>query len=397
MSTVELAAGPRRVTSRWQHRLGTIGVVALCWAAGMLLLGQTLSEKYPDLDAMTSRQNTFVGLDLVIGTIACLLLPVVRCRRPRRAALAALVIAATTVLSSFGFAAVCYVLVAVGDWRERRWLVAVDVAVVAGTLGYLVVVPGEHLTGGEILLLLGLVAALNLWGMYRGSRRALAASLRERADGLEREHRARLAQARAEERTAIAREMHDTLSHRLAVISLHAGGLSVRPDLAPGQVTQTATLIQQTAQDASEELRSLLTVLRSDDGDRGEPLTVASLDEVLQAARGQGDVTLQLDDQVREQLSRLSPQASAALAHALREGLANAAKHAPGLGAHVALTADGEGMRLGITNPLSASPSVLAGGYGLVGLAERLAMAGGWLRHGVERQEHRLEAWVPWN
>ena len=74
------------------------------------------------------------------------------------------------------------------------------------------------------------------WGMYLGSRRELIWTLRHRAERAEAEQELRVAQARANERARIAREMHDVLAHRISQISMHAGALAFREDLTPDEM-----------------------------------------------------------------------------------------------------------------------------------------------------------------
>ena len=77
--------------------------------------------------------------------------------------------------------------------------------------------------------------------MYIGSRRELIWTLRHRAERAESEQELRVAQARANERARIAREMHDVLAHRISQVSMHAGALAFREDLTPEQVRVSAT------------------------------------------------------------------------------------------------------------------------------------------------------------
>ena len=78
------------------------------------------------------------------------------------------------------------------------------------------------------------------WGMYIGSRRELIWTLRHRAERAEAEQELRVAQARANERAGIAREMHDVLAHRISQISMNAGALAFREDLTADQMRANA-------------------------------------------------------------------------------------------------------------------------------------------------------------
>src|SRR5690606_14967994 len=77
--------------------------------------------------------------------------------------------------------------------------------------------------------------------------------------------RSRQDRAIAEVRRGIARDMHDSLSHHLSVIAMYSGALSVRQDLDPDEVRESARLIADAARRSGVELREVLTMLRSDD------------------------------------------------------------------------------------------------------------------------------------
>lgn len=112
----------------------------------------------------------------------------------------------------------------------------------------------------QVLTLLVFVVLPVVSGAFIGARRDLLASLRERAERAETEQQLRTEQARAAERTRIAREMHDALGHRISLVALHAGGLEV--SATSPQVTRSAELIRTTAHEALQDLREILGVLR---------------------------------------------------------------------------------------------------------------------------------------
>ena len=235
--------------------------------------------------------------------------------------------------------------------------------------------------------------------MYIGSRRELLASLRERAETAESEQAARLAQARTAERTRIAREMHDVLAHRISMVTMHAGALSYRDDLTPEQVRETAGIIQENSHQALAELRQVLGVLREGPGDadpeRPQPSAV-DLPALLEDARESGmNVSGDLGpvDSIPDLLGRTAYRV-------VQEGLTNARKHAPDTLVSVALSGGpGDGLTIEVRNPLRiGSPlDVPDSGLGLVGLAERAALAGGRLHHGVTAdREFALTVWLPW-
>src|SRR4051812_30446770 len=120
---------------------------------------------------------------------------------------------------------------------------------------------------------LGLTAPPILLGLYVGARRRLMESLRERADSLERElqllaERAeeRAEWARGEERTRIAREMHDVVAHRVSLMVVHAAALQAVARKDPEKAVKNAALVGDMGRQALTELREMLGVLRTGDG-----------------------------------------------------------------------------------------------------------------------------------
>lgn len=394
---------PVPATRRLVRPLATLLLAVGCWAVGLVLFGIGLEADGIDLDHTTDHQAVRIWLDILGGLVGSPLVAGVRSRRRRRAFAASLLMAVAAAASLWALPAFAWAVVSVSSWRSRWHVVVLDALALLSATASLPLLLGQRPSVTDVVVMVVMLVALNLWGLYRGQRAALVDAYRERALGLEREaraaereHQARLAQVRADERAAIAREMHDTLSHRLAVIALHAGGLASRPDLPPERVTETATLLADVARQGSEELRTLLTVLR-DPADRANAVGIDEAPRLVAEARALGlDVTLHCDDELAGRLPSLAPHRSAALAQALHEGLANATKHAPDQHVTATLAGDGDGVCLEVANAVSSRPVGLAGGFGLVGLDERLRLAGGTLRHGVADGRHELVAWVPW-
>jgi signal transduction histidine kinase len=124
-----------------------------------------------------------------------------------------------------------------------------------------------------VLVAVGLAVPPVLFGLYVGARRRLVESLRERADGLERElsllsllaEKAgeRVERARMEERTRIAREMHDVVAHRVSLMVVHAAALRSVVLSDPQRAVHSAELLGDMGRQALDELRQILGVLRN--------------------------------------------------------------------------------------------------------------------------------------
>ena len=237
-------------------------------------------------------------------------------------------------------------------------------------------------------------------GAYVGARRDLMVSLRDRAERAEAERELRSEQARLGERSRIAQEMHDVLAHKVSLIALHAGGLEVNPAVGPEKVEGSARLIRETARQAMEDLREVLGVLRSDvsvDGADLAPVPRASdLQRLVRESRDAGvSVTgeFTLPDDVPVLVGRT-------VYRVVQESLTNVHKHARGASTEVFVYGvRGDGVTVRVTNvrPVAAGSLLPGAGAGLVGLRERVQLAGGRLATGPTAEGGwRVEGWLPW-
>lgn len=222
-----------------------------------------------------------------------------------------------------------------------------------------------------------------LWGSYVGARRDLLESLRERAARAEEERELRAAQARTAERSRIAREMHDVLAHKVSLIALQAGALEVNSDTTAGNVEQAAAEIRTTARETLEDLRGVLGVLRGSDS---EPLVpqpgLADLRRLVERSRiGANEATLELDldgagpTKVPDALGRTAYRI-------VQEGLTNVRKHAGPAATRVVVRLTSRVLSVEVNNgpPRGHAAHPLPGsGSGLIGLSERVQLAGGWM------------------
>jgi len=189
------------------------------------------------------------------------------------------------------------------------------------------------------------------------------------------------------ERLRIARELHDIVAHSVTIMVLHAAGAQrvVRTD--PDRAADSLALIEDSGQRAMGELRRLLALLRETEGSSpSETATpgLAQVDQVLAAVRSSGvTATLEITGEPR----RLDASVDLAAYRLIQEALTNVAKHR-GAGARVVVTIEWEPEKVtvaveddgvGVRAPADAAadPARSAGGHGLAGLRERVAIAAG--------------------
>lgn len=257
----------------------------------------------------------------------------------------------------------------------------------------------------QTVLYIGILSAALLsipaaWGLVVKAREEVIDSLRERAERAESESNLRAETVRGLERERIAREMHDALAHRISLVSLHAGALEVRPDVGVREVEALASTIRSNAHGALEDLREILGVLRS--GDANVPRPQPGVDDIAALIEDSEKAGTQVTfvDEMPASFS-LPASASRTVHRVIQEGLTNARKHAPGVPVRCGIAPTGNEIRVWLENGISAERFATVPGSrsGMIGLTERIELAGGRIEYGIARSSvgvvYRLEAWLP--
>jgi signal transduction histidine kinase len=288
---------------------------------------------------------------------------------------------------------------------SRRAILGMCALTLASTAIFPLLYAGRDAYGTQIVLGVLITGVVVGWGLFVRVQRELVLSLRERAATLEAEQRLRVEQAREAERLRIAREMHDVLAHRVSLLSLHAGALEFHPDASAEEVSEAAAVIRASAHAALEELRDVIGVLREGTpGAAPEPPqpTLAEIPALVEESRLAG-MRVRWHIDVPGDAVLPAPLGRAAY-RIVQEGLTNARKHAPAAAVEVTITAEaGTALVVEVLSRRAvgvAAPASLAlpgAGTGLVGLAERVALAGGELAHGPDGDgDFVLRATLPW-
>ncbi|MEU7015576.1 histidine kinase [Streptomyces sp. NPDC046385] len=259
----------------------------------------------------------------------------------------------------------------------------------------------------SLFMTLGLNAPPLLFGLYIGARRRLMESLRERADSLEQElsllaDRAeqRAQWARREERTRIAREMHDVVAHRVSLMVVHAAALQAVALKDPQKAVRNAALVGDMGRQALTELREMLGVLREEVPRVSPALPLAAVGRAAaaaaEAAAADGGPCLDALEALVEQSRQAGavvelvvlgePRAYGAEVEqtayrVVQEALTNVHKHAAGAEVVVRLAHREAEVAMQVENGPSdaaaADAHLPSGGNGLVGMRERVSGLGG--------------------
>jgi signal transduction histidine kinase len=284
-------------------------------------------------------------------------------------------------------------------WRLRG-------AAVVGAGGWIAMLIAVLATDHAIAIALGGLAAILTGALIGFTRREVVERTHQAAQVEVAETRAELESTRAEllgERNHLAREIHDVLAHTLAALSLQLEAFATVVDAEPETSPAVRAQLDKTKQLVREglnEARGAVQALRDD---------AAPLDDQLRrlSARHHADFTLS------GPLQPLSAGVVMSLYRVAQEALTNVMKHAPGAPTAVRLTYEPDCVALtvdnaalggagsnGTTNGAARSNGVgflasSGGGYGLRGIAERVALLGGRVEAGPTAEGWRVEAVVP--
>lgn len=302
-------------------------------------------------------------------------------------------VAYATVLlpSSMLFALMLYTVA--GQVHRGRALVALGIALI----GVVVVLVrlwdpaswgGSTGSSGTWVWRLGLAVALSavmatVWALGRlsGTRRLFLEGLREKAERAEQDRLRERAEAARAERDRIRREMHDVVSHSLAVIVSHAEGGRMQDPDGPG--ASAFATIGHVGRESLRDMRALLGVLQEGDSGTEPAPRLADLPDLVERVRAAGlEVAVEQQGTAHE----LRPAVHLAAFRVVQEALTNVFKHAgAGARATVRLTWQDEQVVLTITDD-GAGARVLHAGVGLTGMQERTRLVGGTLDAGHRDQ-----------
>ncbi|MGO3230351.1 MAG: histidine kinase [Agrococcus casei] len=394
---LRLPRAPGVIRAFWARhpRLADVAlvIITLLFAGPTFILGQVFEPPGPAVSALI--------LVLMLITALCLLW---RRRHPLivlAVAASPLVLTSPDISGAIVGLAPTFAIYAVAVYRSNRaalWALGITVAANAAvSTAWMVfgsVPAGEGIpgvVGNATMLLVGTLVGTNV-----GSRKRYVEALIDRSRQLARERDQQAELAAAAERTRIAREMHDIVSHSLAVVVTLAEGAHATHDASSAKQANRA--IADTARDALDQMRVMLGVLREAPGSHEHsdrmPLLGSTPEDIIKTAVAAG---VPVSYTVKGTPSGTDLQ-RLAVRRIVQEGLTNVMRYAPDA-TWVRVESDYAGdtisVSIGNDGVKAAAPS-LGSGLGLQGLAERVAALGGEFEAGPTPAGHwRLSAQFP--
>src|SRR5215469_5269261 len=331
------------------------------WLALLLLAGQALPLAW--------RRSTPVGVGLLVGAARISYDKI-----------------------SFGFAPLplgpAIAVYTVFDRRGRAFRLGTAVLIVAG-IAISLDGPG-HSEPYEAIFQALIFATAMAAGLMSRAKRAWLHALEGRAARAEAELDHEAARAAAAERTRIARELHDVVAHHVSLMAVQAEAAASLLPAQPERARQSVDVIGNTARQALAELRRLLGVLRGPAERRPATSPAASLTdlpEVLAKVRNAG---LPVEFEVRGSPAVLAPGIELTAFRIVQEALTNTLRHADAAHAHVTVAYEPGYVTLSVADSgprRSEAPTSSGTGFGLAGIAERVASCGGSLQVGPSQTD----------
>ena len=204
---------------------------------------------------------------------------------------------------------------------------------------------------------------------------------RVRVSALEREQAEALRRAVEHERSRIARELHDVVTHHVSVMTIQAGAARKVMASSPDQAQEALLAVEAGGRAAMTELRHVMGLLTMDGPDPADLAPQPGLDQLDALVERVRDTGVSVESTVTGQPRPLPSGVELAAYRVVQEALTNAVKHARGASAAVTVAYGADHLRVEVVDTGGEpGPGAATGnGHGLIGLRERLAVYGGTL------------------
>ncbi len=344
-----------------------------------------LEASSPDVAPEASGADTFAYITIVVGAAALLV--------RRRIPITVLAITSTVLavfylrdggdfLSILGLSAF-YAVAAHSERRAHAWVVMLVAAPVLFALASVTILDSTdgYNVDGAVSMGFTIVATI-AFGVIVRNRRRIFADSEQRAAAAEADRQASAARAVAQERSRIAREMHDVVAHGMSVIAVQAAAAQEIVHTNPDKAAEVMGRIENVGRQSLDEMRRMLGVLRNGADDDTASLApqprLADVDAIVARSVDAGVATdLVVDGDRRD----LAPGIELAAFRIVQEALTNVLKHAgPEATATVTIAYDPGVVTVEIADDGRGATSSLSGangGHGLIGMRERVEIYGG--------------------
>ena len=272
-----------------------------------------------------------------------------------------------------------------GDDRRRVWqVVAVCFFIIMAVATVGVIIPTEELPAAALVGMFIVHGTFALIGEALYQRSQYIAQLEQRAASLEADMENKAALAAVEERTRVAREMHDIIAHGMTAIVVQAQAGQSVVDTNAAQTRTVLETIEGIGRDSVDEMRRMLGVLRDDNETAYAPQP--TIDDLPALTDTTGDAGIEFALSIQGSRRPLAPGLELACYRVVQEAFTNALRHA-GRPARVEATVDFGETELVVTvrddgRGAAASGDANGTGHGLRGMRERVEIYGGTLRAG---------------
>lgn len=355
--------------------------VSLAWCASTVYA--CLTTRGPNM-GWSPRHFTSMWNLLIFGTLLALVGALLLARRPVTGhvlvvggATAGALTMNSTAIAFTQFTAVAVALAWLAGSQPRRASLAA-LAVTLGVLtGYGVV---RETAGWPVVFSTQIAVALTAVVMW-----FVGDTLRQTREHARQVGAQAMAQAAADERLRIARELHDMIAHTVGVIALQAGAAAMLIDTEPAKARAAVDAIESTSRETLAGLRRMLRSLRNQDSDSQGSAPVPDLGDVERLAAATTAAGVRVEVRWRGEPRTVPPEIGLAGFRIVQESVTNVVRHAGTDRCRVAVTFAERSLAVEVTDEGAGVPGTAAGeglgsvggGHGLLGIRERVALLGG--------------------
>jgi signal transduction histidine kinase len=265
---------------------------------------------------------------------------------------------------------------------DRRTSIRAGAATLAVLLACVAIIEANDLVGPEIIAALAWPGLAVAAGDAVRSRREAIAAAEERAERAERSREDEARRRVAEERLHIARDLHDVVAHRIAVVNVQAGVAAHLLRSKPDEADVALATVRSSARMVLDELAGILSVLRADGDEAASVEPAPTLDDLATLVASFAAAGLSVTYETTGVPGAVAASTALAVYRTVQEALTNAHKHGDGA-ARLRISYRPDAVEVRVANRARAGTGPGAGsGFGLMGMRERVGAAGGALSAG---------------